>query len=230
MAGLAVCGSAAEANGTDDRGKTPPRPAADTQRGWKGDDRSHDRRDPLTEILANQRRIIEMMETLQDTTLPNQQTVLESIARIQTDAVAEQALLIDQISGLELACSTPDLVPVALPGGGFCRLTSDGTTLQVPVYNQGGGAAGESLTSVWFRVPPEYAQYGDVFQVDMPTPALGGFTGSGLLNFLIPQGCFGVEGVCKFKIGVDAGLGALHVLEADETNNDAAGECSATIL
>ncbi len=214
-------------------GKQSPDDRRD-DRGHHGDERDHERalRHRLNSIAAGQQKILDVLQQFQQTTIPSQQLALESIAKVQTEILAEQATLLQEVGGLELACSTPDLVPVPLPGGGFCRRPSTNSNiLQVPVYNQGGGIAGPSVTTVFFRVPPSAQQPNGVVQVDVATSPLNGFNGSGPLDFPIPSGCFDVDGICKFKIAVDAGIiGSPTVVESNEINNDGAGECAGTIL
>ncbi len=133
--------------------------------------------------------------------------------------------LIRRVSGLELACTTPDLVPLPLPGGGFCRIDAQGK-LHVQVHNQAGGAAGPSETLVQFRAA---SAPGPLF---VPTVQLAGFTGTDLA-IDIPDGCFGNffgqgdNNVCKFQILVDAKIGSTFgaVAESNELNNTAEGAC-----
>lgn len=135
--------------------------------------------------------------------------------------------LIKQVDGLELACSTPDLVPLPDPNQfvGFCRFDDQGRLL-LRVQNQGGGAAGPSQTLVVFRTASGEQ---DLF---VDTPQLAGFTGTDLV-MAIPGTCFGNffgtddNNVCKFQILVDAKIGSQFgaVAESNELNNGAFGAC-----
>jgi hypothetical protein len=129
------------------------------------------------------------------------------------------------VQGEENICAAPDLVPLPLPGGGFCRIDAQGK-LHVVVHNQGGAAAGPSQTLVVFRTASGEQ---DLF---VDTDPLAGFTGTDLA-IDIPDGCFGGffgaddNNVCKFQILVDAKIGSAvgAVLESNELNNTAAGAC-----
>jgi hypothetical protein len=121
-------------------------------------------------------------------------------------------------------CTAPDLVPLPVPGGGFCRIDAQGR-LHVVVHNQGGAAAGPSQTLVSFRATGAPELFVD-------TDQLAGFSGTDLaIN--IPDGCFGNffstddNNVCKFQILVDFKIGSQFgaVAESDELNNAAFGAC-----
>ena len=103
----------------------------------------------------------------------------------------------------------PDLIPVPLPGGGFCNATAQG--LVVTVKNQGIGPAGASVTRVTF---------GTGASVDIPTPPLGPGAQVALPPVPFPPSCFQPD--CSFRITVDAtGL----VAESNEANNTVSGQC-----
>ncbi len=103
----------------------------------------------------------------------------------------------------------PDLIPVPLPGGGFCNATAQG--LVVTVKNQGTGPAGASVTRVTF---------GTGASVDIPTPPLGPGAQVALPPVPFPASCFQPD--CSFRITVDAtGL----VAESNEANNTVSGQC-----
>jgi hypothetical protein len=185
-------------------------------------------------ILKNQQQILEMLNNLQNTTMPNQQQVLGRIVNLQDSILAGQATLIKEVSGLELACTTPDLLPLPLPGGGYCRLGKDSqgqpdfSKLHVIAYNQGGGGAAASTTSVFFHVAGATSCGGDCAEVDMPTSPLAGFGGSMDLSFDVPSACYDTvhdsagNSICEFKISVDS---FSVVPESNESNNNAAGQC-----
>ena len=140
---------------------------------------------------------------------------------IRADLVAIKG----DLGGLELACTTSDLVPIPVGAAGFSRCDGAGN-LTVRVHNQGGGDALASVTQVFFRVPTDGACGAGCAQVDVPTPALPAFSGTNLV-VPIPTGCFDIDVICKFKIDVD---GTNAVTESVESNNNAAGECGGTIL
>lgn len=131
-------------------------------------------------------------------------------------------------------CSPPDLVPKPLPGltgpTSFCQLVSG--HLKVVVYNQGGVDAGTSTTRVVFNNVSDATM---PTVVDISTPPVVGFGGSQEVLTAVDVNninCFDDTFVCKFKIFVDFDpsnpSGA--VVESDETNNSANGECSGVIL
>lgn len=166
------------------------------------------------------------MDTIQNTTLPNQ-------ARLLNDIVGDLNGLVKEVGGLEKVCTTPDLLPIPNSQGDFCQLDTQGNLL-VRVYNQGGGNAGASTTSLFFHVPdgsvfdppPPYfscGASGGCLGVHLPTDPLVGFGGQ---NFTvpIPLGCYGtgIDGKCEFKIAVDDNN---MVLESNEANNNAGGGC-----
>jgi hypothetical protein len=103
----------------------------------------------------------------------------------------------------------PDLIPVPLPGGGFCNATAQG--LVVTVRNQGTGAAGASVTRVTFAT-------GQV--VDIPTPPLAPGVQVDLPPVPFPPNCFQPD--CSFRITVDV-TGV--VVESNEGNNSVSGTC-----
>ena len=135
-------------------------------------------------------------------------------------------LLLRQISGLELACTTPDLVPLPVGSAGFSRCDDKGN-LHVTIQNQGGGNAAASVTQVFFRVAGSTQCGTDCAQVDAATSPLAAFSGIDLA-IKIPNGCFDTNNICKFKISVDGNNDVKN--ESNEANNNAAGECSGTIL
>jgi hypothetical protein len=191
-------------------------------------------KDLQTSILANGQSLLNQVDTIQNTTFPNQ-------ARLLNEVISTQGLVLEQMDGLQLACTTPDLLPKPLPGGEFCRtqIVGEGTPQQkfqllVRVHNQGGGNAGASTTSVFFRVPDNF-QFSDPYYpcaasgcagVDLPTDSLAGFTGT-TLAFDIPGACYGIDNICQFKIAADS---VSIVPESDEANNNNAGVCFGVIL
>lgn len=153
------------------------------------------------------------------------QTTLNNLSRVIDGIRAELTAIKGDLSGLELACTTPDLVPLPVGSAGFSRCDGKGNLL-VRVHNQGGGGALASVTRVFFRVAGSITCGGDCAQVDVDTPALPAFSGANLV-VEIPSGCFDFGLICKFKIDVD---GTNVVTESVESNNNAAGECGGTIL
>src|SRR3989442_11272052 len=112
-----------------------PTPGADDRREHEGDHKfEHRALKLLNSILATRQGILANLGSLL--------TGLDNIV-VKLDG------LFTQVDGLKAECSTPDVVPLPLPGGGFCRIDAQGR-LHVPVYNQGGGAAGPSQTLVVF--------------------------------------------------------------------------------
>ena len=159
---------------------------------------------------------------------------MPAVLRLLNEILAKQGLLLEQVSGLELACTMPDLVPIPSPTPfvGFCRFDQAGKLL-VRVQNQGGGAAVASETLLEFRTS------GGGAAVFVPTSALAGFAGTDLVVD-IPGGCFGNvfgvddNNVCKFQIIVDVFIDPVtklvvnplgRVLESNETNNTAVVAC-----
>jgi hypothetical protein len=157
-----------------------------------------------------------------NTILANQQIVLGTLNSLKASVDAlktDLANVVKEIDGLQLACAAPDLVPLQPRCEGE-------TTLHLPVYNQGAGAAGPSSTLVTFRTPSGDK---DVF---VPTDALAGFTATELA-VAIPAGCFDAGGSCKFQISVDAKAGSVigAVAESNEGNNFIPlAECSRAIV
>jgi hypothetical protein len=151
---------------------------------------------------------------------------IPEVLRVLTDLVALQEAVLQQVSGLELQCTTPDLVPLPLPGylandpNGYCRLDADGK-LHVIVRNQGGGAAIASKTAVYFRIDHD----GNVQQVTGDTVPIAGFSETEVV-FDVPPECPAV-GLCLFKISVDD---AAKVPETNEPNNVVVGQCGFVIL
>jgi hypothetical protein len=113
--------------------------------------------------------------------------------------------------------ANPDLVALPPPAStptpeGFCRRNDQGQLL-LKIYNQGGAAAVASKTRIVF---------GSATPVDFDTPAIAAGTGADLV-INIPTSCFDANTLRgSFLIGVDATNG---VVEANETNNNALGEC-----
>jgi hypothetical protein len=181
----------------------------------------------LDTIIANQRRMLDLLNNV-NTTLPDQQNVLGRILGLTNDIFANQALLLEEVGGLPAICSTADLVPLPVPGGGYCR-TEPGNAeiLHILVRNQGGGLADASKTQVFFRVPDDFVAPlscgTGCAEVDIDTPALGSFATTDLV-VAIPAACYGVQGICQFKIAVDA---TSLVAETDEVNNNVGGQCFA---
>ncbi len=156
---------------------------------------------------------------------------MPAVLRLLNGILANQATLLQQVSGLELACTTPDLVPLQPR----CVRSEDDTAItkvRFPVYNQGGGSAGASEALVTFSTS------GGPVDLFVPTDPLVGF-GATELVVDIPASCFiGTPGgVCKFQIIVDVFIvggsvinPAGRVLESNETNNGIAGQCGGVIL
>ena len=158
------------------------------------------------------------VNTLQDTV---------NSLRIVVDGIrGDLALVKRELSGLELACTTPDLVPLPVGSAGFSRCDDKGN-LHVTVQNQGGGNAAASVTQVFFRVAGSTQCGTDCAQVDAATSPLAAFSGIDLA-IKIPNGRFDINNICKFKISVDGNNDVKN--ESNEANNNAAGECSGTIL
>jgi hypothetical protein len=89
-----------------------------------------------------------------DGKLNNLTTKINNLASQQSALISGQNALANQVNGLDLACTTSDLVP--LPSstptrgpGDFCRRDDQGRLL-VRVHNQGGIDAGASTTRVAF--------------------------------------------------------------------------------
>lgn len=167
------------------------------------------------------------------TTATEQQiiTKLDSLANQVQSIVANQDLLVKQVDGLELACTTPDVVPIPLPGKtgpeGFCRLDSEGN-LRILVYNQGGAAAGFFTTVVFFKSAGVVVGDHSFFATSLP--AFGSVEmGAPPANFPITAaaGCFGSELECHFTIAVDFDN---KVTESNEVNNSVDGVCKQGIL
>lgn len=173
----------------------------------------------LNEILENQQRLLNRLDTLEGTTLPNQLHGVQS--SILDGIVATQAELIQVIGGLEEQCTSADLLPLPAPGStgpyGYCQFNADFTKLLVRVHNQGGAASGPSTTRVTF--------FGGSPAVDQATPGLAPFGGFVDLLYDIPESCYPVTGgdtQCNFSIAADV---ANAVGESNEANNVAAGIC-----
>lgn len=241
---LAVIGSAEAAGaapGQNPQGKGQAFGNASQPQTLRKDDRDADKPEagPISEILTNQRQMLEMLSNMQNSTLPNQTQVLANIARLQDAILLSEAALIKQVSGFELACTTPDVLPLPLPGGNFCDLRvtpGQPDKLHVRVINQGGGAAVASTTIVLFHAlggPGGAVCSTDCVEVDVPTLALGGFGISTSFDVDVPPACYDAahdafgNGVCEFKIVVD-GQGV--VAESNELNNNAGGQCPRPII
>ena len=103
-----------------------------------------------------------------------------------------------------------DLVAeMASPTVGYCKLVN--AKLRVTIRNQGGGAAGASLTKVTFS--PGGA-------VELATPAVAAHAAV-TVDFTIPSACWNSD--CDFTIQVDSGG---QVAETDEGNNSVSGVCA----
>jgi hypothetical protein len=151
---------------------------------------------------------------------------IPDVLKALSDVLALQNAVLKQVSDLELQCTRPELVPLALPGyvandpSSYCRLDAEGK-LHVIVRNQGGGAAIASKTSVYFRIESG----GNVQQVTADTVPIAGFADTEVV-FDVPPECPAV-GLCLFKISVDdSGL----VAETNESNNVVVGQCGFVIL
>lgn len=160
---------------------------------------------------------------------------MPAVLRLLNEIRVNQALLLQQVSGLELACTTPDLV---LLQPRCVRSEDDLTITKVafPVHNQGGASAGASEALVTFRTS------GGPVDRFVPTPLLGGFGGTELVVD-IPAGCFNFDifgdALCKFQIIVDVFIDHVTgsvinpvgmVLESNETNNGLVGQCGVTLF
>jgi hypothetical protein len=171
----------------------------------------------LEEVLAKQERLARQLETLGATTLPNQ---LHGVQKVLVDAIADlEFAVLDAIGGLELQCTTPDLLPLPAPGEtapyGFCQFNEDNTRLRVRIHNQGGVATVATTTRVSF--------FGGTV-VDEATPALPAFGGAVDLFYDIPANCYPNAGdsECSFVIAADV---ANASAEGNEANNVATGIC-----
>lgn len=161
-------------------------------------------------------------------TLAGEQVVAGQVGTVLgqvTAILAGQTQIVSAVNGAQQTCTAPDLAPVPQPAvagpQGFCRMSEDGK-LQVLVVDQGGAAAGGSMTRVVFSTSQ------GPMTVDVATSALAGTGGSELVGFAIPETCTGATpGTCDFSIGVDA---ASTVPESNETNNTVAGTCVITRL
>jgi len=154
-------------------------------------------------------------------------TRLNSITTQLTTVISGQNALANQVNGLELACTTPDLLPLPAPGTtgpeGFCRRDDQGI-LTILIYNQGGADAPASTTSVTFKGPGSLLDA--VF--NLPTPALTAFGGFAELTIEIPNSCYDpATNKCNFAISADVNNG---IAEADEPNNSALGVCGPSFL
>ena len=172
----------------------------------------------LDQILAQQQALLDRLEALEGTTTAAFGGLQESIL----DGIRASTLeIFEVIDGLELQCTTPDLLPLPQPGipepYGFCQFTDDGD-LVVRVHNQGGAASGPSTTRVTFLGTSTVVS-------EQATPGLSPFGGSANLIFDMPESCFPTTGgdtQCHFTISVDH---ANVVGESNEANNTAAGIC-----
>jgi len=151
---------------------------------------------------------------------------LKGFAIIQVDSASEldvvgvytasgstgqvQALEIERVPARRMTLALPDLIPVPDPRRGFCVRDSLGRLL-VTVKNQGSGDAPPSTTTVHFAT-------GATVSVSTPPIPAGGSVTVGPVA--IPPDCFRPN--CDFRIVVDATGG---VVESDETNNVAVGQC-----
>lgn len=129
--------------------------------------------------------------------------------------------MLEAIGGLQLQCSTLDLLPLPEPGHtgdtAFCRFDQPTGKLRVQVYNQGGAAAGPFSTRVTF------GNGAGVFD-QASTLGLPAFNGSSDLLFDIPPTCYPGTGESSyiFSIGVDI---QNQVFESNEVNNTVNGRC-----
>ena len=160
-------------------------------------------------------------------------TKLDTILESQEQIVESNEAVGDQISRLELVCTTPDLILLPPPVGtlipihshptttAYCRRDDQGR-LQVTVSNQGGLDAIASTTSVRF----DCGNTNDCSSptvVEAPTGALTSFGGSVDLLFDMPNACFDpATNLCSFEVFIDA---ENLVIESNETNNVIAGVC-----
>ena len=145
---------------------------------------------------------------------------------VVNDIKVSQDLLVKELSGLELACSVPDLLPLPKPGTtdafGFCRLDAQGR-LEVVVHNQGGGVAAPSKTTVDFHT----ASAPGFLEVTQDTPQIVGFAEAHLFFDFPPDCVGGVDSNCEFKIFIDD---TEIVPESNESNNRVLGKCSGPIV
>jgi hypothetical protein len=155
------------------------------------------------------------------------QATVAKLVGVVNDIKVSQDLLVKELSGLELACTVPDLLPLPLPGtldpSGFCRTDTQGH-LEVVVHNQGGGVAGPSKTTVVFHTgsAPFFVE------TSVDTPQIVGFA-EAHVTFDFPADCVGglSSGDCEFKIFVDD---SEVVAESNETNNRVLGTCTLHII
>src|SRR5919106_417986 len=91
----------------------------------------------LEEVLANQERLLQQLNTLGGTTVPNE---LHGVQKVLVDAIANlEFAVLDAIGGLQAQCTMPDLLPLPAPGTtaplGFCQYNADNSKLRVRIYN-----------------------------------------------------------------------------------------------
>jgi hypothetical protein len=155
------------------------------------------------------------------------QATVAKLLGVVNDIKVSQDLLVKELSGLELACTVPDLLPLPQPGtldpSGFCRTDTQGH-LEVVVHNQGGGKAGPSKTTVVFHTgtAPFFVE------TSVDTPEIVGFA-EAHVSVDFPADCVGglSSGDCEFKIFVDD---SEVVAESNESNNRVLGTCTLHII
>jgi hypothetical protein len=151
---------------------------------------------------------------------------IPEIIRLLDGLVVTQAGLVKQLGALQFQCTTPDLVPLPLPGhlvtdpDGYCRRDDEGK-LHVIVRNQSGGVAGASKTSVSFTID----DMAHTQEAVLDTLDIAGFSERDVV-FDVPPECY-VGGICMFTIVVDS---SSVVAETNEPNNTAIGRCFLVIL
>src|SRR5712691_2024622 len=151
------------------------------------------------------------------------QATVAKLLGVVNDIKLSQDLLVKELSGLELACTVPDLLPLPMPGttdpSGFCRTDTQGH-LEVVVHNQGGGVAAPSKTTVVFHT----ASAPGFVEVSAATPQIVGFA-EAHVTVDFPADCVGglSSGDCEFKIFVDD---TEVVPESNESNNRVLGSCT----
>jgi hypothetical protein len=162
------------------------------------------------------------------------ETKLDTIVETQEQIVESNEAVGDQISRLELICTTPDLVQLPPRVGTLVPLHSrepttptfcsrdDQGRLQVTVYNQGALVSIASTTCVRFDCGNPI-DCSSAIVVEAVTGPLTSFGGSVDLLFNIPNACFDpTTNLCSFEVFVDA---ENLVVESNETNNVIAGVC-----
>ena len=118
----------------------------------------------------------------------------------------------------KLGVDGPDLAPEPGAGSSYCSWLLQGTkaerTIKVKVKNNGTQIA--NPTDMFF----------DFDGALSGTKPIGGYVYAGgykSVDLLIPEDCFGADGICNFQIEVDH---AQLINETNEGNNGASGSCT----